>query len=777
MANALRTRLDDLEQQPSRWHPEILALLLQLSDQPTFKSRISDLDRLRQPVEDVGQGLTWEAIAEEDNWDLDPAVWKTIRYSASSEDELEDEDRSVLGSASSISENQDLAPAAQDFIIQPPDSNLWDSIRAEQEWRLATPYDSRKVAVPEIHIIREVLFMLQGLPTTIFGADGVPRPDFQTSSLAWQTHRAVLGTFAEYGRQVTLVREFSVQAIKAPHLQVFQDCVARHLKYLDDTIAETQQWLAAATISATVSLIAIQHRLRSEIEPLSALSSILSRLQDAPNAGTFQYLETLYQEVCVSQLSGKQTIYRFLARTFLECFRVYLRPIRHWMDEGRLLPGDEIFFVTELNRETPLGQTWQSRFLLRHSANGSLHAPEFLRPAAGKIFNAGKNIVVLKLLGKSSAITIHQEPTLDFDTVCPKHLELAPFAELFGTAFEDWIQSKYGTTSTVLKNTLFDECGLARTLTDLRCIHLGSNGAALTQFHDAIFDRLDNGLSDWNNNYALTAAGHSAFAQYLDTDRLMVGAQQLSHGITPQSVAESVRVALPAIKATYRLTWSAQIVMTEHSLSQYHAVSTLLMQLNRATSVLRRPKLTDAGTVSSSLSQQALYYALRNNMMWFCSTLQTYITTLVLQPACQKLDHNLQRAETVDSMIHLHEAFAKQIVDESCLSSRLQPIREGLLDIFDLALMLERARKLNGTSNEGRLKSAMDDEIIDADPQAAKPGFKYMAALHQISTDFTRHVRFVCEGLRSVARASSDSRSVKWNMLAEMLQSGSQGTI
>jgi gamma-tubulin complex component 5 len=85
-----------------------------------------------------------------------------------------------------------------------------------------------------------------------------------------------------------------------------------------------------------------------------------------------------------------------------------------------------------------------------------------------------------------------------------------------------------------------------------------------------------------------------------------------------------------------------------------------------------------------------------------------------------------------------------------------------MLDIFDLALKLERARELKQAGREMGLEPSSRSEK------------SYTAVLKQIKADFDRHLRFMGEGLRSVARASSDSRSAKWDILAEMLQSGSQ---
>lgn len=764
LADALRQRLDNLEQAPSNLHPEILSLLLQLSDQPTYKSRLSDLDALLEDNADPGESLTWKDIADEDGWNEDPELWRSIHYSDSSEDEAEDEktEKSIASDSTALTGDDGPARNIQDFILPAPDRNILDSIREAQQWRQRGWNGSRKVPVAEIHVVREVLFMLQGLSTTLFDDEAVPRPIFQMAGLAWQTHRAVISAFAEYGRQLSLIRDFSNQSSEAPHLQIFQHCVTTHLRQLDQAIATVQIRLFAPTSDVTVSLIATKRELSSHLEPLSALSTILTKLRDEPNVSPFQYLEILYDEVCMAQLSGKPSTYTFLARIFLECFKVYLRPIRLWMDEGHLIPGDEIFFVTELDKDTPLGEIWHSRFLLRHSSNGKLHAPAFLRPAAGKIFNAGKNIVVLRQLGIRAAAPSSPEPLLNFESICSHDLQLAPFAELFGAAFDGWIHSKYGTTSSTLKDALFKRCDLANTLDDLQRIYLSNDGSAANPFYMAIFEKLDSGTDDWYNPYVLTASAHGAFASLVDTDRLKIEVDAPGRVQSLDSAQLTVKSALPAIKARYRLAWPSQIIISGNSLVHYQSLFTLFLQLSRATSTLRKLKLLHSATTMPDRTGQAFYYAARNSLLWFCSTLHTYLATLVLEPNHLRLREDLEKAPNVDAMIHIHETFAKQCVDEACLGSRLVPIRECMLDIFDLALKLERARELNQAGREMGLEPSSRSEK------------SYTAVLKQIKADFDRHLRFMGEGLRSVARASSDSRSAKWDILAEMLQSGSQ---
>ncbi|KAF4464063.1 gamma-tubulin complex [Fusarium albosuccineum] len=806
LADALHERREQLlEQKPSQFHPEFLFLLLELSDKPTFYSKLSDLDELNIGRGDAELQLRWEDIAKEDGWEDDAAIWKSIKYSDSSDDEIyEEDDKSESEASTDPSEVPALGRTAEDLIIHPEDIAQLNQIRKAQEWRIEKPTDAsghaRKVPVTEFHIAREVLFMLRGLDTTLFGSNDATNPAFQMAHLAWDTHKALITYFSEAGRQLAILRGFVDRPQKASHLQVFQDTVSMRLGDLDNRLTEIEAQLVAPKEDVIVSLLSIKGDLAPELEPLYSLSNIIAQILDVPNLGTFRYLELLFDEASMAQLSGKLGVYEFLARIFVECFNVYLRPIRLWMDEGKLIPGDKIFFVSEAPSQVSPSKIWREQFRLRRTADRKLHAPKFLQPAAAKIFNAGKNIVILKRLGRwvsANSEWIVEEPPLNYETLCPKGLELAPFPELFDAAFDGWIQSKYNTTSMTLRNALFEECGLWSALDALEHLYFMSDGSATEAFTSSLFDKLDSLNPAWHNRYGLTSVAQEAFTSLVDLTRVSVNVNHTGLRVPVLIARDSVKAALPTIKVNYRLAWPIRMILSEDSTVHYDAIFALLLQLKRALHVLHKRKLLECyWTDEESSDERAMYYSLRNNLLWFCTTLQTYMATLVLAPNCAKMRQNMRDAHDVDAMIGVHGAFLKQVVDEACLGSRLTPIRECFLDMLDLAIKLEQAQTANAVKEAERMQQFSRLSARDLSPTPGTPGLKskyidssddefdkdespraprgkpFMAVLKEIKADFDRHLRFVCGGLRSVARATSDTQSAKWDILAEMLQTG-----
>ncbi|KAH0595252.1 hypothetical protein MHUMG1_07001 [Metarhizium humberi] len=768
LADALRQRLERLPSHPSKWHPEILHLFLELSDQPTFKSNLRDLKLLGRSEATPAIALRWEDIAKEDGWDEDGSLWQNINYSDDSEDDVYDQQFTTEPEDALLYGDGDSAiRTAASYISHPEDVTTLEQVQTAQKWRMQVPPEDlsrqiRKVAVSEIQVVRDVLFMLQGLDCTLFTRNCVAVPSYQLDNMEWEPYRAIMQTFTDFGGHLRRLRLFVGQRQDVPHLQAFQDCISDRLRELDQHISELQNRLVAPSAGVVLSLVGIKAKLIPWLQPLHALANIVSTIEAEPQSTPFRYLELVFDEACVAQLSGKAELYEFLARIFAECFRVYLRPIRLWMDEGKLLSASDLFFVAEVSPSTPLRKTWQDRYHLRRTPDGALHAPAFLRTALGNIYNAGKNIIVLKLLGKYDAavsLKARNEPPLDYETICPAGQELVPFAELFDIAFDRWIQSKYRATSTTLKRTLFDDWALPSTLDTLHAIYLMSDGSASSNFSASIFAKLDSLRADWSDRYALTVAAQDGFAT-IDPSRLTVTVSENMLNLPAIQCRNSVRSVLSGITVNYRLSWPLQMIFNDTSMQHYQSLFTLLLQFKRATHALQSPRMLDNyWTDRDNWNASATFYSARSKLLWFCTTIQTYLTTLVLIPIDIELRRDLAVSHDMDSLISTHEKALKAMVDQACLGSRLTPIRESILDMLDLSLKLERIRS----------------GVVDTEEEA-HVGKSYEEVLADIKVEVDRQVRFIWSGLRSVARATSDAQSAKWDILADMLQAGDVDT-
>lgn len=821
LGDALARRLQLLAPLKSRWTPEILHLLLELSDQPAEKTKIDSLHSLHEPEEDPGPALTWAEIAEEDGWDEDRALWRNVNFDDNSDDDVYED---VI--AQSLSENSEsTAPSSPDRglerikqAVSSEAGHLLQSVQDSQAWRhapLARAEDGRtkKTFATGLSVVREVLFMLGGFETSLFDKTFNPVPDFQLHGISWTTHKALMTSFGGHGRDLAPLRRFSAGTQQIPLLQVFHASVQETLRRFDEWLAHLHCRFVSIKEDVVVSLMAVLTETKSRMQPLCFLSRIIEQLEEERSAYTFRYLELLYDAAGVAQLECKETAYLLLGTTFFHCFQVYLRPIRLWMEEGNLVPGDKTFFVAESEADVPLNQVWQRRFQLLRAPSGVLHAPKFLQPAVQRIFATGKSIVLLKHLGQHGTLRGYQkgtEPHMAFDAVSDDAIGLAPFSEAFAKAFELWIESKHHSASSTLRK-LLTSCGLFSSLDALQTIFLMSDGAQSDAFASALFKHLDGLSSSWRDRFTLTEVAQEAYSSGADSFRLSARLQ--SAGLVHSAIAarSSVRFSLPAVQLIYRLSWPVQIVITEEGMRDYQAVFTFLLQIKRAFRMLlhRHAGVAESVDDDDIVDEDRLYYLIRAKLLWFCNSIMSYVALLVITPYAAVMREGLIHAVDVDEMIEVHARFTERLRQASCLGPKLKPIHDCILDMLDLTVKLEDAHRIEvtrrteedleisrlsrfSTPNKTRLagdqalgetprRLAYDDDeeenmrvdmgkmVID---YGAGAGQSYSQTLTSLNADFERHLRFLAGGLRGVARASRVEAAAKWDLLAEMMEVG-----
>ncbi|OTA61198.1 hypothetical protein K449DRAFT_371231 [Hypoxylon sp. EC38] len=811
LADALRERLAALERISNKWTPEALDFLLRLEDQPVKKSKLKDLELLKEPEESPCPPLKWEDIAREEGWEQDDDIWKNVNFDRdSSDDEYLERTSDILSevevtSTSTVEAQYQKSPT--DFLVDSHDEHSLDQVRETQLWRnTSLSKDARgrpqKITISEFHAVREVLFMLNGLENNLFDPEGNPSLQFQMKHTSWEVYRALLGSFSEASRQLSVLRKFTKQPQNVPLLQVFREAVEKRLRSFDTNISKLQSRYVDIQQDIVVSLARVIDDVKPHLQPLACLSDIMQQLQRSKYPRPFHYLELLFDAAGVAQLEGSDAVYEFLATLFFECFQVYLRSIRRWMEAGELMDGDKAFFISSSSSQVPMGQVWTDQFTLRKTTDGALYVPRFLQPAASKILTTGKSVVVLKLLGKyQPPSTRLQEPPLQLDgDFASTYGVFAPFPEVFNDIFEKWMASKHHAASVTLQRTLFESCGLCSVLDALQHVYLMSDGSRSDTFTFAIFNNIDLLNANWHDRFNLTALAHEAFGTLTNAHRIAVNVHPDGLADDVKDVRRSVRKGLPFVRVIYRLSWPIRIILTEESLDQYQAAFTFLLQLRRSTYVLHKYRLvsdSSAGTTNTS-SDQAMYYGLRTRFLWFCNILHSYLSILVLGPLTAQLQSTLQQAEDVSTMIASHSAFTKQMIGEMCLGGKLDPIRECILDMFELTIRLQDARQLESEREQEEaqelsrlsvtsspmkhkryVKSGEEEDetfLFDQDRSLMMQDTErsFAEVLREIRAEFDRNLKFISSGLRGVARASGDTAAGKWDTLAEMLEVGIQ---
>ncbi|KIW07241.1 uncharacterized protein PV09_02097 [Verruconis gallopava] len=812
LAEALTKRLDELRtKSKSKWMPELLSLLLNLSDRPDQKSTLEALELLKPPSPPPSP-VTWEELDAEEP--LTGEVWQDESYSSASDDEVELTKKSNLY----VETKATLEEAVTDDILPTITENIptddFNKLQAVQFWTQADLGSSQPQRLTELQIIREVLHMLHGLPTSIFAIDEQNTLVYHAANISilqisLSGLNDVLQSFANIGSDLLRLRSWTRKGQKVPLLQAFNHAVSQQLRDFDQKIADIETRFVNPHSAVVISLLKVHREVECFSRPISAISALASSVPE--HGGGFICLELLYDQICLLQAAGDDECSRELGHVFFACLNVYLRPISQWMEQGVALDNDESFFISVIDKGSPASTLWHDRYSLRKTNDGELHAPKFLCPSAKKILNAGKSIVFLQHLGKDLRQTTDEltpAPELTYESVvgCSSAVPgLLPFSEQFSTSFVQWIGSKYGPASSILRQQLLASQGLLQYIDTLEHVYFSKDGVLFQTFADELFKRIDGRGRDWSDKFLLSELARRTFSPALGLAKpsnLSVRIAQLNHS------AQSVKI-LSSVLVDLTLPWAIQNIIQRSSIPTYQAVLCLLLQIYRAKALLR----TDSYNIRTcgGRSRARLAIGIRQKLMWFANTMHSYVTETVAQTATQELRQKLADVEDIDGMCDVHDRFVARLELGCLLAKNLAPIYDSMISMLDLAVaycgMQNTSMESSGLperqfrvhSRRGRTRrradrdSDEDDEDDDDDDDDAEDSSildaegtekssngeetrnkgeqteSYAQRLQTLHDQFSRLLNFTVAGLRGVGRAGGEPA---WEMLADSLAGG-----
>lgn len=515
LADALKPRLDEFATIPNKWRPELLALLLALSDRPAEKTNIDRALNIT-PDEPVEQQLTWAEIIADDPLD-EEGIWDDVEnesdYSEHRPPSLSDEsigEPTTSTSASSLGED-DPATLVRAFVV-PKDHGHLDQIKDLRD-RMTSMHAGSELT--EIQVTRQVLLMLHGLPTDLFevGNSGHfrTRHSCRLTNIAPSTLARVLQDLASLGSQIMTVRLFAKSNQQSVVLRSFQAAVQMRLNEFGRTLSSIEQDFLQQEKSAVVSLLKVYAEVDRVAKPFARLGDLIPDKSLKHNVQALHLLNNLFQQACDLQLIGKDEESTQVVALLSKCLKPYLHPVRLWMTEGKLIASNELFFVRRLDESSGRGSIWHSRFTLLRQADGSVFAPDFMQSLAEKIFRAGKSVMFLEALGHIPDVSRHSAQSLDITQIMESTSNaLLPFSEAFRLALTQFVDALEGSETKTLRQILISQCGLKANIGAINHLYFGVNGAHFQNFAYSIFQRMDRG-SGWDDRFILTELAQIAF--------------------------------------------------------------------------------------------------------------------------------------------------------------------------------------------------------------------------------------------------------------------------
>lgn len=791
VAEAIYARRLELNKHTDRWSPDALDLLLHLSKDPVQYGRIDKLEKF-QIRKATPPPLKWADIEADDPIDHADNIWRIPEYSDFSSDDDEIVASSITTSPVSIKQN-DAGGAVLDRILDGKamndDSRPTLDLQSAQFWRLK----DEVVLVTERQAVREVLFMLIGLPTAIFTTDTHairPSPRYRLAHLEKETSDSVLQKAAALGSKILPLRQWLRTPQTISVMQLVQSRIQDILADFERGISLMQNdILHERSPDGVISMMQTLYLVEKKSMPLNAVSAVIPWLpQDDPVAA----LNALYEHVGAAYSCGDTVALQTLSPVLLSAFRLYAEPIDRWLRKGRIESADA-FFISEKTGPRNTTTLWHDWFLL--SEDDKL-IPSFLKKFTRQIFATGKTAAFLHHL---------QPPPLDAgNETCGIDAAITEVAKLVETSpiplsatleavLGQRLTTLLASTTSSLKHTLNTSCGLSRLLDTFDYLYLAKDGAILDTIESRTFDQIDRCTEIWNDRFLVAELLTEAYRHIPCVD---AGAISIDSSYTSSRSMEARRRSVKILNSMtlrYHLPWAVANIIPPSSIAAYQRVALTLAQIRRAKYVLERRAYWHVCNVplGNQKSDQKLAQTVYAALAAFVAVVYAHLTTCTIEPLTRDMRGQLTANATgsVDDMIAVHARYIGNL-DLACLGTpRVKPLRDAMTTVLDLCLRFadlvsspaalgrtesvdteagsffsarsQRRRKMGrGRSLAGESSSEEDEDedgmgegystfVLDGDTTV-------MREIVNIREEFDRHVSFLMAGLRGVARGSRE---------------------
>ena len=796
LADALHEKVEKLSKWDKKLQPEILALLLDLSENPATRTRIDDLELLKQPPS--SPPLTWSQILEDDPLDSSNDIWKTIDYAedSSEEDEALTLDRTATFLVKPASVHlHPLVPAEfpKDFNI-PIEHVLIQEITGSHFWKIksgSTGIPTEALFLTETQLIREILFMLMQLPTNIFQKSNHGQfrivGTYHIHGVSTEALDDIITSFIFVGQELANVYDWVCRAEVVHMLQTLQAALRNKLQSIAALVTEIETRLLHPEYQTQVTLLSLLFEVQAATRPIQSINHLISVQQVAQAKKPFVFLESIYDGICLAESTEDEDVYKFFGELFFQCLKAYLKPVFEWIEYGRLEVDGEVFFVMKNGKEPSKESLWSEQYMLRHNSDGVLYAPHFLHLKVQKIFTSGKSIAFMRSLGLET-LEMNQglssiAPT-DFGSVGGlNHADMMqPFSERLGAALDDWVNSRHQFSSLNLREIMAARYGLWRALDALEYIYLSRNGAITSHVTFGIFSRIDKSKTAWNDHFILTELFREAYGPLdcVSTGQLSVRSKEDKGRDLPNR--QRTMGSLACLVVGYKLPWPIANVIRPHSEDIYQRVFVLLLQVLRAKEMLSRKVTSSLSIGKDDSNTTAIILSLRHRLLWFVNTLHSYLTTTVLSRACSVFRTEIEKSDDLDEMIAAHDTHVTRLKSQCLISEKLASTHQAIVSLLDLAVLFSDLRtsleqelvmRAGPARTHHRDKLGASSDIEDDDTptkrvSATKDG-QQLTKIRKLPLTLRRLLGFILAGLREANRSGAEPC---WGILIEELAVG-----
>lgn len=715
LAHALSESRSKLAAISYEYSPELLSLLLLLSDRPAEKTRLDDLQA--EASGDPATFLTWKDVLADDPLE-DDSIWDFIENGSHSSGYVSHDEEFKVKPFCDNLKNQFAGSDEQQTSItahstKPAKSDL-ASLRASRTQSRQTPDPSQT--------IRLVIRGLQGLSTTEAVPDRGP-----AGMLASSTLRPILAevdsTCKSLGHLRGWSRSFSSDALT----QRLKHVCCQWSNEFDTGLARIEEACMNQDADMNLTLPAILDTINAISQPVILLHQIINYANDENRP--WEVLEALYNQCAILDLSAQPDLFQRFAGLFRAMLLIYLSPFGAWMSKGALTQGStSVPFALKTDSSSNLGSLWHEHYEIKSHGNAPDTVP-FMREHVTRMFACGKSAAFL--------IALKQEPeqiptASDYFTEAvvqgPEVAEVSTFVERFNTALHLWLHDSYGICAARLTHTLLTKQHLGEVTSAIGNIFLGGNGLNMDEFAQPLYESLATGatLSDIGRT-TLSGLVQTSFEAELKKAHLE---HALTLSLTP--IANSTD-HFDDLSIHLSLPWPIQNITREREPTACQNALMTLLRLHRARYQLAHLSMRTLGEKSKHCRAQLV--KLRHGLRWLFDTIYACICDAGSELTVA-LSSRIKESRDIEAMADAYQQFKNGVAAAFLLDEEAKPAKDSLAI---LAAMPERLKDFwvgsVDTDESGRLLTKLHREFqaewsrLSSTLRLMKTGTSTMASL------------------------------------------------
>src|SRR5271154_2356138 len=354
LSDALHARLGELKNHENWWLPDVLDLLLRLSNDPASWRNIESLHEVKQRAASPAP-LTWSEIEADDPIDRDDPIWHIQDYSDLSSDEDASEfsydtsPQSLKGNSQYTrrdGEGKSVFVSVNDIAEQ---SSVM-TLREAQFWKGSED----TVIITEQQAVRECLFMLQGLPTTLFrriDTDIISSSTFRLQHLSLEALSEVLDKFGQLGKQAQIIRHWlkeTQETQELHYMQSLREGIQRIITEFHAALARAQADFVSPKERTVFSLVKAFDWVEDLAKDVVSICNLITQM-NVQQKSQGHPLDVIFDHICLSQSCDEEI--NTVMDVFATTFEVYMKPITKWMKTGEIDSSLDPFFIQPGSRE------------------------------------------------------------------------------------------------------------------------------------------------------------------------------------------------------------------------------------------------------------------------------------------------------------------------------------------------------------------------------------------------------------------------------------------